>query len=167
MCQSVLQPDIVTNKVAPSLQQASVPSQQVCCCVPSGMVCSQAPARMQVEFSLLGILPGHVGLRGRLEAVGDGRDTVQVCAYTANHLHASSPAMARCSPSSLLCLLAGHALASRERSATKSQHKVEGLYVDIALQIVYTHCPGRWILTGRSWCCPGWACASGPGPPWC
>ena len=33
---------------------------------------------MQVEFSLLGVLPGHVGLRGRLQAVEGSRDTVEV-----------------------------------------------------------------------------------------
>ncbi|KAK9829022.1 hypothetical protein WJX72_003469 [[Myrmecia] bisecta] len=45
LCQSILQPDTVTNKV---------------------------------EFALLNILPGWVGLRGRFEERGDGKDTVQV-----------------------------------------------------------------------------------------
>ena len=34
--------------------------------------------RMQVCFKLLGLLSGSVGLRGRLEPVGQGGDTVKV-----------------------------------------------------------------------------------------
>ncbi|BDA43379.1 probable plastid-lipid-associated protein 8, chloroplastic [Coccomyxa sp. Obi] len=45
VCQSVIQPDIVTNKV---------------------------------EFSLFGLVPGHVGLRGKLEQVDGDKDTVKV-----------------------------------------------------------------------------------------
>ncbi|CAL8468643.1 g8183 [Coccomyxa elongata] len=45
VCQSVIQPDIVTNKV---------------------------------EFSLFGLVPGHVGLRGKLEEVDGDKDTVKV-----------------------------------------------------------------------------------------
>ena len=34
--------------------------------------------RLQVSFRLLGLLAGYVGLRGRLQAVGDAKDTVKV-----------------------------------------------------------------------------------------
>lgn len=34
---------------------------------------------LQVEFLLLGLIPGHVGLRGRLKEVDGNRDTVKVC----------------------------------------------------------------------------------------
>ncbi len=33
---------------------------------------------LQVSFKLLGVLAGYVGLRGRLQAVGDAGDTVKV-----------------------------------------------------------------------------------------
>ena len=33
---------------------------------------------MQVEFAILGLLQGAVGLRGTLTAVGDNKDTVKV-----------------------------------------------------------------------------------------
>ena len=33
---------------------------------------------LQVSFKLLGLLAGHVGLRGRLQAVGDSGDTARV-----------------------------------------------------------------------------------------
>ena len=32
----------------------------------------------QVAFRLLGCVPGHVGLRGRVQPLGDSRDTVKV-----------------------------------------------------------------------------------------
>jgi hypothetical protein len=43
---------------------------------------------VQVEFSLLGLIPGHVGLRGLFAGVGDNRDTVKVPPHvmTAEHL---------------------------------------------------------------------------------
>lgn len=33
---------------------------------------------VQVEFSLFGLVPGHVGLRGKLEEVDGDKDTVKV-----------------------------------------------------------------------------------------
>lgn len=33
---------------------------------------------LQVEFAILGLLPGWVGLRGQLTPVGDNKDTVKV-----------------------------------------------------------------------------------------
>ncbi len=45
LCQSVLEPNLVTNKLG---------------------------------FRLLGVLSGHVGLRGQFESVGDAADTVKV-----------------------------------------------------------------------------------------
>ena len=84
VCQSVIQPDIVTNKVCryhhPWHAFASTDAFR---CVKVLVSCilflHPAPKRhVQVEFSLLGLVPGHVGLRGKLEEVDGNKDTVKV-----------------------------------------------------------------------------------------
>jgi hypothetical protein len=57
---------------------------------------------LQVAFKLFGCIPGHVGLRGRVEAVGEGRDTVKVrgapgaaARRARRHAHAASQCWAR------------------------------------------------------------------------
>jgi len=69
---SRLPPDLATNKVCSSLPMLSCMALLLC------YRCTDQHAMLQVAFKLFGCIPGHVGLRGRVEAVGDGRDTVKV-----------------------------------------------------------------------------------------
>jgi hypothetical protein len=89
--QSVLEPDIATNKVRRQgagcwrgLQGHTHCYLHVCsCCAPCAPNEALAnmlvlPACVQVSFKLFGLLPGFVGLRGKVVPVGDTGDTVRV-----------------------------------------------------------------------------------------
>ena len=102
LCQSIIQPDIVTNKVCKNNQFPAVLVQilhwtQITSCWRScagctwyidhflsvQQACHSRWTRvnflcLQVEFVLLGIWRGYVGLRGRLEAQGTNQDTAKV-----------------------------------------------------------------------------------------
>ncbi len=93
---------------------------------------------LQVAFKLFGCIPGHVGLRGRVEAVGEGRDTVKVrgapgaaARRARRHALAASQCWARaglgpdpCSPCGTPCALpwrvrAGHCASARPAPASR------------------------------------------------